>query len=126
MKAWTFAIVVAFVLSMGVAACGGEDGTHYSLRATAHCLEQEGVKASEDDADITAATGGEGGLGVTLPDNFVTLAFHRTAEEAKVAGEQYETAGTATSIEREGTVTLAWDNEPSSEEEDTVTSCLKS
>ncbi|MDP8910988.1 MAG: hypothetical protein M3M94_02840 [Actinomycetota bacterium] len=126
MKLSALAILAVLVLSLGLAACGGEDETHYSLRATAKCLQEEGVKASEDDADITAATGGEGGLGVTLPDNFVTLAFHRTAEEAEVAGEQYELTGTATEVRREGTVTLAWDNEPSSEEEDTVTSCLKS
>ena len=101
MRLWAPALLAALVMLLVLTACGGEDDTHYSLRATAKCLEDEGVKASEDDADITAATGGEGGLGVTLPDNFVTLAFHRTPEEAEVAGDQYEIVGTATSSQRE-------------------------
>ncbi len=119
-------LVAALAVSFVAAGCGGGgDETRYSRTETQRCLEQAGVGADPGNADEVGGSADEGALGVTFPNNFVTIAFDTTVENAKGTEEQYGVTEVAGHVERKGTVTLAWDNEPSDEERDRIDSCLK-
>lgn len=121
-------VLIALAVGCAVLAfsgCGGRS-THYSFKKTEKCLKQAGAKVDPGTADEVAANAPEGGLGVTFPNNFVSLGFNQTVSEAKDLEKQYETSGATQSVvKRKGTVVLAWDNDPSSDEQDRVESCLK-
>ena len=119
-------LMAMLAAALAAAGCfGGDDDTRYSHTDTQQCLEQAGVDADPGNADEVGGSADEGALGVTFPNNFVTIAFDSTVETAKGTEEQYGVTEIAGHVERKGTVTLAWDNEPSDEERERVDSCLK-
>jgi hypothetical protein len=129
--------LAAFVLALAalVAGCGGtppgQRPSHFDLGPSRACLqEQPNVKVSTTDLDFVASTALGGGMRVTLPDNFVVLAFGEDTAEADRIEQAYRNfAGEDIPIDdvlrRDQNVVMVWNAPPSAEDEGLVLGCLR-
>lgn len=118
---------VAVALSVVVAGCGAA-GKQYALGATEHCLFQQAIVTSyaEADADSVGLAAPDGGVGVTLSHNAVTLGFERNHSDAQDAlrGAVLFGAHTGPKLHSDSNVYVSWDYTPSATEERAVEGCL--
>jgi hypothetical protein len=115
-----------------LAGCGG-GGTHYSFAESKLCLESNTVSVSEGDADYVAQAASEGGLYVKLQDgNSLNIAFDRTSGDASRTRGAYKAFASGLNVQTsdvmfsKGSVTMVWDQTPTSGDRQTVENCLKS
>ena len=121
-------LLLALGAGLLVAGCGGGKKT-YTLAETRACLAGQPVRLVGR-VDFVASTALGGAVRVKLPQNQVTIAFALDeAEAARIAQAYRRFRGRNIGIEDvlrpQRNAVLLWVAHPSSEDEQTVTGCLK-
>jgi hypothetical protein len=126
-------IAAAALVAALLAGCGGgstdTSKTIYSRAKTMACLKDAGARIGGD-LDFVASTATGGAFRAHLPDNFVTVVFGRTIEDADNIDQAYvhfhaQNVGIADVLRQQGNAVMLWHAHPVDDDLGTVTDCLK-
>ena len=127
-------IVTATVLLAGCGGSGGRSGGgSFSPEATTNCLTSNGIQVAKyrHELDPVAQDALAGATKAQVADNSVTIAFERTAKEAKRtesyyrSGYSFRPRSSLDTLSRIGNAVIVWDKTPTDSQRSTVEDCLK-
>jgi hypothetical protein len=118
------------VLALVLAGCGGGAKT-YTVSKTRACLSKKGAKINRK-LDFVASTATGGAFRAMLRDNFVTVAFGETEDDAKQIELAYHRfafpnvrKGLADVLKRDRNAVMLWHQHPQDRNLSLVDGCLK-
>jgi hypothetical protein len=122
--------LVAVVVAVLVAGCGGGGPKIYTLEKTRACLVKKSELKLRNKVDFVASTALGGAVAVILPKNEVTISFGLDEAEAGRLRQAYRrfrgrNIGIEDVLRPEKNAVLLWEAHPSDDELDTVGGCLK-
>ena len=121
--------LIGAAVIMLASACGSS-GTHtYSLQKTTDCLKTKPVRLGGS-LDFVATTATGGAVKVHTSDNFLTVVFGKTTQDADNIAAAYrrfaaKNVGVNDVLYETGNAVLLWHRHWAQSELDTVVSCLK-
>lgn len=127
-------LAMLFALCVIAAGCGkGGSSSSHSLAATKSCLEDANVSVSTstDDLDYVAQAAGEGAFLAHVGSADATVAFERSANDAKRTKAAYEAFAEGTGVPtddilfQEGNAVVLWSRTPEGSERETLKACLQ-
>jgi hypothetical protein len=122
--------ILALPLALAAAACGGGGSATYASAPSAACLRNAGAEVTHS-VDFVASTALGGSFKATFPDNFVTVSFGKSAEDADNIADAYRrfsaaNVGVEDVLRQQGNAVMLWHLHPSDADSARVTGCLKS
>ncbi len=122
-------IVLAAVLAVMVAGCGGSSPHIYSLDKTTACLREKPVRLGGD-LDFVASTATGGAVKIHTNDNFLTLVFGKTVDDANNIADAYrrfaaKNVGIDDVLNQDQNAVMLWHNHWSQPDLDLISGCLK-
>lgn len=120
-------ILLSFVVAL--AACGSSAKT-YTASKTRLCLAAHGAAIGTPSDDIVASTATGGAFRARFPDNFVTVVFGATVDDANNINDAYhrfrgKNVGIDDVLSQQGNAVMLWHVHPQNADLDAVASCLK-
>ncbi len=122
-------IVLAAVLAATVAGCGGSSSHIYSLDKTSACLQTKPVRLGGP-LDFVASTATGGAVKIHTSDNFLTLVFGKTVDDANNIADAYrrfaaQNVGINDVLNQNQNAVMLWHTHWSQPDLDLITGCLK-
>ena len=122
-------IVLAAVLAAVVAGCGGGSPHLYSLDKTTACLREKPVRLGGT-LDFVASTATGGAVKIHTNDNFLTLVFGKTVDDANNIADAYrrfaaKNVGIDDVLNQDQNAVMLWHNHWSQPDLDLISGCLK-
>jgi hypothetical protein len=126
MRSASLTATIAIVGLLGACGGGDEQPPTADVQRLATCLRGKGFSAvttSESKLDKIAAGAGVGGVQFLADSNEIQIAAERSESDAEDTQQKAEASGLS-SVERIGTVVVAYNKTPSPEESSPVHDCL--
>jgi len=122
-------ILLAALCAVVVGGCGKASPHSYSLANTKECLQSKQVRLGGP-LDFVASTATGGAVKVHLSDNFLTVVFGKTVQDADNLDAFYrrvaaENVGIDDVLRQDQNAVMLWHVHPSDADLSLVTGCLK-
>lgn len=122
-------VVIAVLLGTVLAGCGGSTPQLYTLAKTTACLKAQPVQLGGS-LDFVASTATGGAVKIHTADNFLTLVFGKTADDASNIADAYrrfaaKNVGVNDVLQQNQNSVMLWHMHWSQADLDMITSCLK-
>ena len=122
-------IVLAAALAAIVTGCGGSSSHIYSLDKTSACLQTKPVRLGGA-LDFVASTATGGAVKIHTGDNFLTLVFGKTVDDANNIADAYrrfaaQNVGIDDVLVQNQNAVMLWHTHWSQPDLDLITGCLK-
>ena len=128
---------LALLALLCIAGCGppkAQTPGHYTLKATAACLEKSGLEVAKNppDLDFVASSAPAGALRSRRDKKTFLIIFGNTQEDSQLVVKGYERAAPNAKARRrlrslldlEGNAVIYWHTEPTASDADAVRGCL--
>ena len=122
-------ILLAVILAALAAGCGGSSSHIYSLGKTKACLQTKPVRLGGP-LDFVASTATGGAVKIHTTDNFLTLVFGKTVDDANNIADAYRrfaarNVGINDVLVQDQNAVMLWHKHWSQPDLDLITGCLK-
>ena len=122
-------ILLAAILAALAAGCGGSSSHIYSLGKTKACLQTKPVRLGGP-LDFVASTATGGAVKIHTTDNFLTLVFGKTVDDANNIADAYRrfaarNVGINDVLVQDQNAVMLWHKHWSQPDLDLITGCLK-
>ena len=117
------------VVAVGLAGCGGSEGSgaSYSVEATRTCLDGTSADVDPDpkNVDSIALGADRGAIRAEFDGHEVIVSFSESISRAKDVKDAYDAVGSDDGrIDQKRNAVIAWSDDPTDEERRTVEDCL--
>ena len=122
-------IATGVLLAAVVAGCGSKPTQSFSLQKTRDCLTEKPVRLGGA-LDFVATTATGGAVKVTTNDNFATVVFGKTADDADNIAAAYRhfaapNVGVNDILDQNANAVILWHKHPSQDDLDLIQGCRK-